>query len=120
MSTTTTTPAGPFRIDGQDVSLTSLTFREQRQLRRLVRDLSDDADVMPAEAPLMDFLPALVAVVRARTDDRSPDELLEEALELNFGDVIPDDQGERPTKRSSSRSTASRKTKADDGGTPPS
>lgn len=114
----TPAPTGPFRIDGEDVSLTSLTFREQRQLRQFVRELSDDPDVMPADAPLMDFLPALVAVVRARSrEDASPQELLEEALEMNFSDVIPEPEA-RPTRRSSSRSTASKKTAAAAAGTP--
>lgn len=80
-------------IDGEEYDLgqDDLTFGEQRALRKLVRDLAEDPDLNPVEATLADFLPALVTVIKQRTDASYT---VEDALGLKYEDVIQ----ERPQK----------------------
>lgn len=82
-------------VDGQELDPDDLTFGEQRELRRLVRELAEDPNIMPAEAALMDFLPALVTVFKRRDDQNFG---LEQALQLRFDQVVQPD--ERPTPAS--------------------
>jgi hypothetical protein len=76
-------------IDGEeyDLSTDDLTFGEQRKLRTFVRQLADDDDLDITEAAMMDFLPALVTVIKQRTD---PDFTPADAERLRFGDVLRD------------------------------
>jgi hypothetical protein len=74
-------------IDGEeyDLSDNDLTFAEQRKLRTYIRELTGDDDVQPGDAALMDFLPALVSVIKQRTE---PEYNVDQALALKYGDVI--------------------------------
>lgn len=80
-------------IDGEEYDLgqDDLTFGEQRKLRTLVRQLAEDAELNPIEATLADFLPALVTIIKQRTN---PEYTVDDALELKYEDVIK----ERPRK----------------------
>jgi hypothetical protein len=75
-------------IDGAeyDLGTDSLTFGEQRKLRRYVRELAGDPDLDLTEAALMDFLPALVTVIKQRNTGTGF--TLEMADELKWDDVI--------------------------------
>lgn len=82
-------------IDGQELDTDDLTFREQRELRSAARDLVGDAGADIDAMALVDFLPALVYVVKKRDD---PDYTLEQALELKTKDVLQSRNGKRPTR----------------------
>lgn len=74
-------------IDGEQVTMNDLTFREQRTMRDHIRALAPDGD--PDNASEADIVPALIAVVKQRTD---PKFTLEQALDFKPGDL------ERPTR----------------------
>jgi hypothetical protein len=74
-------------IDGDEYDLgqNDLTFREQRDLRKLVRELTEDPELDPGDASLMDFLPALVTVIKRRVD---PNFDVNTALDLKWEEVL--------------------------------
>lgn len=74
-------------IDGERVTMADLTFREQRRMRDYVKELAPDGD--PDNAAEADIVPALIAVVKQRTD---PGFSLEQAQDFKPGDL------ERPTR----------------------
>jgi hypothetical protein len=80
-------------IDGDvfELSDADLTFREQIKLRTFIRDLSGDPSLQVTDAMIVEFLPALVAVIKQRTDHSYQ---LEQALDLKYADVV----GPRPTE----------------------
>lgn len=89
-------------VDGDPVDLDDLNFREQRELRKVIRDeLIGDAEahVDLDDLPLVDFLPAVVYVFKRRTDENYT---LEQALELKTSDVLKDVPA-RPTRRTAKR-----------------
>lgn len=69
-------------IDGQAYTMDDLTFREQRQFRDFVRELAPGGD--PDEAGEADIVPAMIVVVKRRTDEAFT---LEQALDFKPGDV---------------------------------
>lgn len=92
-----------FTVDGKGYSVDDLTFREQRELRKLVRELVDDPTAELVESDLMDVVPVAVFLVRRRGDDTYT---LEQALDLKWDDLHPKSNGNgngnggarRPTK----------------------
>lgn len=77
---------GDFLIDGQVYDPNTLTFREQREMRRIVHDeLYQGEKVSDDDLSLADTLPAL-AVVLVRRSNASY--TLDEALDLVPGDVM--------------------------------
>ena len=72
-------------IDGQSYTADDLTFREQRELRTQIRELLGDPAANVDDAAVMDFIPALVYVIKRRTD---PKYTIDQALDLNFGEVF--------------------------------
>jgi len=100
-------PQGLF-IDGDryDLDGNDLSFKEQRELRKLVRELTGDPEINPADAPMMDFLPALVTIIKRRDD---PTFEVDTALELKWDDVIrdlPEDPTPPPAKSGGRRTSA--------------
>jgi hypothetical protein len=89
------TPA--IQIGGTEYSLDRLTFREQLELRDLVRHVSGDPDASPVQALTMEFLPCLTAVAlnRPKVNAHTPpeerarllQESLEQALDLSYEDL---------------------------------
>lgn len=73
---------GEIAVDGETIKVSDLTFGEQIKLRKYIRDLSPDGD--DDEASTAEMIPALVAVVKQRTDANFT---LEQALELKGSDV---------------------------------
>lgn len=71
-------------VDGEGgYKLDELTFREQREVRGLIRELTGDGGMEVVEAANMDFIPAIVTVVRRRGDaNYSLDQALEEHAEI--------------------------------------
>ena len=86
-------------IEGKGYSPDDLTFREQREMRKLYRDLIEDSQADIAEAANMDFVPILVYLVRRRDE---PEYTLEQALDLRITDLLAPVP---PTKPARSKST---------------
>jgi len=82
-------------IEGRGYSPDDLTFREQREMRTLYRELMGDPAADIAEAANMDFIPILAFIVRRRDDAAYT---LEQALDMKIADLLePEDDGP-PTK----------------------
>lgn len=96
-------------IGGKPYTAADLSFREQRELRTVVRRLMDDPEGDIAASELMDFAPALIYVVTRR---ENPDFTIEEALDMKHGDILQpakrNGDGGPPTK--ARRSTKSKTT----------
>lgn len=87
-------------VDGEVLDLDDFTFREMRELRRVVREhiLETDDDVDVDDLSLSEYLPAAIYVLKKRTD---PDFTIDRALDLKFKDVVKphtNGNGRRPTK----------------------
>ena len=78
-------------IDGVAYTISDLTYREQRTLRDLVRSLAPD-NLDPADAPDADYVPAIITVIKQRTD---PAFTIDQALDFKPSDLEPP---ARPTK----------------------
>lgn len=82
-------PAGVY-INGEGpYEWEDLSFREQREVRKLTKSILDDPD----DVGIMDVLPAFVTVIVKRDD---PEFSIEQALDLKEGDLEPP---EKPTPR---------------------
>lgn len=97
-----TPEVGGLYIDGQLVTMESLSFREQRQVRELVREIAPNGDL--DEAQEMDIVPAIVCVVHRRTN---PDYSLDEALDVTEEQLAPPSNGKGTSKRPSKRAASS-------------
>lgn len=86
-------------LDGETYSADELTFREQREMRKLVRELVEDPKADMEEVSIMDVLPVLAFIVIHRT---KPEFTLEEALDMKISDILPEEDEaeseERPTE----------------------
>jgi len=94
-------------IDGEEYEFgdATFTFREIREVRKLVRALLDDDEILnPFEAPLTEVLPALVTVIKRRED---PEYSLETALDLRYEEVLRPRKAVQPK---TSGATGARKT----------
>ena len=76
---------GTIYIEGKAYSPDDLSFREQREMRKLYRGLVEDPQADIGEAANMDFLPLLAYLVRRRDD---AEYTLEQALDLKIGDLL--------------------------------
>jgi hypothetical protein len=76
---------GMIYIEGQAYSPDDLTFREQREMRQIYRDLMDDPAADLADASNMDFLPVLAFMIRRRDN---PEYTLEQALDLKITELV--------------------------------
>lgn len=97
---------GGLYIDGDFHSLATLSFREQREMRDQIKHLAPDGDVDAAGE--MDILPALIYVVKRRTD---PAFTIEQALDAKLADLTPpaaNGTGKKspPRKRRASQASA--------------
>lgn len=77
-------------IDGTLYTVDDLSFREQRAMREMVRELAPEGDVELATTA--DALPAFLCVVKRRTD---PEFTIDQALDAKPSDL----QKPPPTKR---------------------
>lgn len=89
---------GGLWIDGQRFTDDDLTFREQREVRRILRELMDDPNFDPLDAAQADLMPAFVCVVKRRAN---PDYKVDEALNLKPADLKKPAKGARPTRAGS-------------------
>src|SRR3712207_5494549 len=78
-------------VNGERFTLDDLTYREQREMRTITAQLAPDGDVEAASE--IDLIPAMVTVIRRRTE---PDFTVEQALELKPTQLVPE---QRPTKQ---------------------
>lgn len=69
-------------VDGLAVSEDDLTFREQRAMRELIRQIAPQNDL--DQAGDADILPALICVIKQRTD---PAFTIEQALDFRPSDL---------------------------------
>lgn len=84
--------ADGFVIDGVTYSPDDLTFREQREMRKLIREeLAENPDADIDDMALADVVPAFVYVVKKRDN---PDLTLDDVLDMKLSDFIPDADGE--------------------------
>ncbi len=93
-------------VDGTVVDLDDFTFREQRELKRVIRDdiLQDsDLEIDLDNLSMADFMPAAVYVFMKRD---KPDFTLDEALDLKFRDIVREKAktNGRPTKPAAKKS----------------
>lgn len=96
---------GDLRVNGHVFDPEDMTFREQHQMRSLVKEMMDDPDVDFEQLALSDLLPAMVTVFMRRED---PKYTLDAALDLKFRDVyVAEDDKPPPTSRGSSRKSTS-------------
>lgn len=102
---------GDLRINGTIYDPNTMTFREQREMRRIIREELFGGDPVDEESlALADMLPAM-AVVLVRRDD--PTYTLDKALDLIASDVVVTAEqakqnggAKRPTKPAASRTRA--------------
>lgn len=73
---------GEIHVDGVQAKVADLTFAEQRKMRDLTRQLAPDGDV--EEAGEQDVIPALITVIKQRTDESFT---LEQALTYKPADL---------------------------------
>lgn len=79
-------------IDGQAYTAEDLTFREQREMRRVLKaDLMDDPEADVADANISDFYLAMIYVIKRRANDALT---LDDVLDMKLADVLK----ERPTQ----------------------
>lgn len=95
-------------VDGEVIDLDDFTFRENREIQRLIREeiLEDPDALVDFDAlSLNDFLPAAITVFKRRSN---PDYSLESAMDLKIKDVLKASNGRPPTKpkRSATRAHA--------------
>lgn len=69
-------------LEGQAYDADDLTFREQRKLRDYMRELAPNNDV--EEASDADFFPALICVIKQRSEEAFT---LEQALDFKESDL---------------------------------
>lgn len=86
MTLPTDTPDDGFVINGKLHRVEDLTFREQRELRKIVRELADDSEANLEEMAVMDVVPAFVYVVMKR-DDAGLN--MDDVLDMKLTDFIP-------------------------------
>lgn len=83
------------RIDDQ-----SMTFREERALIAVLRDITEDEEASITTASMHEFALALVVVVKRRED---PEYGIEQALDLDINDVVREDKPEKKAKTNGGR-----------------
>lgn len=96
----TTDQEGDLRINGKVYDSEDMTFREEREVRQIVREHLLPKDMTEDDLTIGDILPAVVYVLHRRDN---PDFTLDEALDLKPRDVAVEEAEEpRPTRRGSS------------------
>ena len=93
-------PDGALWIDGQPHTLDELTYREQRQLRTFVKELSDEPVEGVEDVVEVDLIPAFITVIKQRTD---PGFTLDQALDFKSSDL---EAPARPTKPAAKKRAA--------------
>jgi hypothetical protein len=86
-------------VDDEPYTFDDLSYREQREMRQVVRDLVDNPQAELDEVAFMDYLPALYWVIKRRTD---PEFSMDQALDLKPTQMRPEEtegNGKRPTER---------------------
>lgn len=82
-------------VDGEPIDMDEFTFEEADEYRALVRESAGDADLVPRFAEAIDKWPAMVTIVRRRTN---PDFTLADAKTLKTSDILQPKEKARPTK----------------------
>lgn len=87
-------------VDGEVLDLDDFTFREMRELRRVVKEhiIESEDDVDIEDLSLSEYLPAAIYLLKRRSD---PEYTIDKALDLKFKDVVKphvNGNGSRPTQ----------------------
>lgn len=82
---------GALYLDGERITADDLTFREQREMRDIIRNFAPDND--PDKAIEADFVPALIYVWKKRTDKSFS---LDQALDIKPADLEKPIEGDPP------------------------
>lgn len=86
-----------FVINGVRYAPGDLTFREQREVRRLIRELAENPEADIDDMSLADVVPPFVFVVLKRDN---PDITLDDVLDMKLSDFMADEsEPEAPKKR---------------------
>lgn len=93
-------PELELHVDGEKIDLDTFTFAEMDEYRRLVRESAEDPDIHPDLAAPQDKWPAMVTVIKRRTD---PDYTLEQAKQLKRSDILR--EVKRPTRRGTTKAS---------------
>lgn len=95
-------------VDGVEVDMEDFTFKEQREVRRLVYEeiaLDRDRDKPWEEQMFNDIYPAIVCVYKRRADAGFT---LDQALDMKARDVIKEREIAPPTKRANGKRAAAK------------
>lgn len=93
-------------VNGTVVDLDDFTFREQRELKRVIREEilgEPDADVDEDSLAMAEFMPAAVYVYMRRDN---PEFTLDQALDLKYKDIVrakANGNGRPPTRQSAKK-----------------
>lgn len=84
-------------IEGEGYSPDDLTFREQREMRKVFREFVENPEADLSEADMMDLLPVLAYMIRRRDN---PGYTLDQALDTPAVDLVtPPDPPTRPAAK---------------------
>jgi hypothetical protein len=83
-------------VDDRYYTDTDLTFKEQRVVRELIREACDDPSMKYQDAEWMDVWPALVTVLKRRTDTKFS---YDQAADMKYDDIVKPPE-EKPKKLS--------------------
>jgi hypothetical protein len=98
-----------FMINGVMYGPDDLTFREQREMRKVIRELAEDPQADLENMSLTDVVPAFVFMVLKRDN---PDLELDEVLDMKLTDFVAHDEPEpkkRPTRAAKAAASGSQK-----------
>jgi hypothetical protein len=89
-----------FHVDGKPFEYDDLTYREKREARRIVRELADDPTLRWFQADPEDQGPAMIFVVRQRTDPAFTLDMALDSKDEDYWKPVPE---KRPTKRATTK-----------------
>ena len=96
-------------VDGVEVDMDDFSFREQREVRRLVYEeitLERDRDKPWEEQLFNDIYPAIVCVYMRRADAAYT---LDQALDMKARDVVKEREVAPPTRRAAAKRPAGKR-----------
>src|SRR4051812_10925945 len=89
-------PGQEIVVDGEVVDFEQRSWGEQLEVRKVARGIAGGPDASVGELAMAEFVPALVVVVKRRTE---PEYSLEQALALKPSDVLREPSSAKPTRR---------------------
>jgi hypothetical protein len=81
-------------VDGTTVDTEDFTFREKREVRKVLRELMDDPEADVSEALMDDLWMAMILVAKRRTE---PEFSVDDAMDLKLKDFLKPVEPDPPT-----------------------